>query len=312
MWLKPLISIIVPVYNMAPYLDKCIQSLLDQTYQTIQVILVDDGSTDDSLSICQHYQKQDQRVNLVVQPNGGRAIARNTGLDHVTGEYIMFVDADDYVAANFCEVAMTATLQHRADITMFDFFYVEDGKASQRWILEKAGSVAQERAMETTIEYSFLFNKLFKRHLFDGIRFPVHKNYEDTLIMHRLMAQAQAIYYLPVATYYYVQRSDSVSNSFNLANERDLLSARLVQYSFFKKHYPVVAEKLIPSLVTTSFFYLAFDKDQSDRQLHETAKRIFKMHRIPTRNVSPKFYLAMIIYRVFPGLVAKCVRKFYQ
>ena len=297
---------------MAPYLDKCIQSLLDQTYQTIQVILVDDGSTDDSLSICRRYQKQDQRVELVVQPNGGLAIARNTGLDHVAGEYIMFVDADDYVAADFCQVAVTAALQHRADITMFDFFYVEDGKASQRRILEKTGKVTKEEAMVTTIEYNFVFNKLFKKRLFDKVRFPPHKNYEDILIMYRLMEQAQVVYYLPIATYYYMQRSNSISNSFNLVNERDLLSARLVQYSFFKKHYPVVAEKLIPSLVTASFFYLVFDKDQSDRQLHETAKRILKTYRIPTRNISLRLYLTMVVYRIFPGFVAKCVRKFYQ
>lgn len=310
--MEPIISIIVPVYNAAPYLDRCLQSLLDQTYQALQIVLVDDGSTDRSLSICQAYQRRDRRVDLIVQPNGGISQARNTGLRHARGEFLMFVDADDYVAPSFCQLALAAARQHQADIVMFDFWYVENGSPEQRHVLEHGGEVDKEVAMTTTVEYSFAFNKLYKWDLFDDLSFPPHQNYEDVWIMYRLMAKANRVYYLPVATYYYTQRSNSISNSFTLANERDLLRAQLSRYRFFKQqHYPAAVSEMLPSLVVVSFFYLALDDQRQDPALRATAQQIFVTNRIPTSNISGRLYLAMVAYRLFPNLVARWVRQFY-
>ena len=110
---QALVSIVVPVYNRHNYLAECLDSLMVQTYRNLEIILVDDGSTDDSLAICQSYAKKDARIKVIAQENAGVATARNTGVQAAIGQYLMFVDSDDYVAKNYCELAVNALQENQ-------------------------------------------------------------------------------------------------------------------------------------------------------------------------------------------------------
>lgn len=119
---KPLISIIVPVYNTGEYLSRCLDSILNQTYKNIEVIIIDDGSTDDSLKIIREYAKRNSAIKYFTQNNSGQATARNKGIKYADGEYIMFVDSDDYVSNDFCEVAYNSIHNNYSEIAFFDMY----------------------------------------------------------------------------------------------------------------------------------------------------------------------------------------------
>lgn len=118
---KKLISVMVPVYNVAPYITNCLESLIHQTYTNLEIILVDDGSTDNSLEICQEYAKKDKRIKVIHKENGGLSTARNAGLDVATGDYYSFVDSDDYISTRFYEIMLNVALEHSADIVECDY-----------------------------------------------------------------------------------------------------------------------------------------------------------------------------------------------
>lgn len=121
---KPKISIVVPVFNVDKYLSECLDSLINQTYSNLEIILVDDGSTDNSGSICDVYAKRDHRIIVIHQVNGGLSNARNCGLDHVTGDYVMFVDSDDWIAKDTCEITVNIAIKETADLVIFPYVRV--------------------------------------------------------------------------------------------------------------------------------------------------------------------------------------------
>ena len=123
----PTISVIVPVYKVEPYIRKCVDSILGQTFSDIQVILVDDGSPDQCGKICDEYAKQDNRVEVIHKENGGLSDARNEGVKYATGKYILFVDSDDYIAEDLVEKTVEVAETQNCDIVLFDYYYVEDG-----------------------------------------------------------------------------------------------------------------------------------------------------------------------------------------
>ena len=185
-----LISIIVPVYNKEKYIKKCVDSLIKQSYSDIEIILVDDGSTDKSPEICDEYAERDSRIRVIHRENGGLSVARNTGIENANGKYLMFVDADDWVAVDFCEAALKSISENDADIAVFGICYVEEKEqniqGSQLYKNELLdNSQALERLLTEEIR-NYVCNKIFKASLFLEIRFVEGKLWEDLEIMYRL------------------------------------------------------------------------------------------------------------------------------
>ena len=210
----PLLSVVVPVYNIEEYIEKCVRSLLEQTYNNLEIILVDDGSTDSSSALCDKLAEKDERVIVLHKPNGGLSDARNYGMALAHGEYLSFIDGDDYLEQGAYEAVM-AEFEGAVDIVAFGIVLCyDDGRK-----IRKAPAVKQCLGTGQGIVALNTFcgldvsacNKVYKRSLFDGIEFPVGKHCEDYYIMPQLLDRAAHIVMLPDAFYQYRQRSGSIT-----------------------------------------------------------------------------------------------------
>lgn len=217
---KPLISVVVPVYNVEKYLNKCLDSIIGQTYRKLEIILVDDGSTDESGSICDVYREKDSRVRVIHQKNQGLSGARNTGIDNANGELLGFVDSDDYILENMYERLLEVLLKNDAQISICDCeCIIEAGEEinHQEYPKIETEVLNKEQALQRLDGFSYPYwkyvtawNKLYRKHLFEEIRYPVGKKNEDEFIAHILISKAERLAVISEPLYMYVQRADSI------------------------------------------------------------------------------------------------------
>ena len=211
-----LISVIVPVYKVEQYLSRCIDSIIHQTYQNLEIILVDDGSPDRCGKICDEYAKQDSRIRVIHKENGGLSDARNVALDVMTGDYVMFVDSDDWIDPETCETVLHQIIEHQADIVVFGFSGIDSSGKVSKTISRLKGEISKSMGMRSLILNdmsikNYVWNKIFKSSLFEGIRFPKGFIYEDQGTTYKLFHKADSIFVVPASFYYYYKRSDSIT-----------------------------------------------------------------------------------------------------
>lgn len=213
--MEEMISIIVPVYNVVGYLDQCIQSILNQTYRNIEIILVDDGSTDGSEKLCDEYGSRDERIVVIHKKNGGSASARNAGLDIAKGDYIGFVDDDDYIALDMYECMMKC-MKNDVDMVCCGIVRILPDKKEKMYCMNMFHKYSNLQAMEglLTGKIGFnVFNKLHRKKLFDNLRFPEGKASEDMPVSYVAMKMSRNIIHTGQAKYFYRYRADSTVNS---------------------------------------------------------------------------------------------------
>lgn len=226
--LDNLISIIVPVYNIDKYLEKCIESIIHQTYKNIEIILVDDGSTDGSALICDKYAKKDKRIVVIHKENAGLVSARKCGLDHARGDYVMNVDGDDWIDGNMCETLLAKALETGSDVIDVTFSSIDPNGAIKRYAYEENFYQLSEENRILLLGYwlknainikihSTLFSKLFKKEIFEQIYSSVPDNMsygEDMIAFINLLSVARSIYVTGQSLYFYRIRESSVSHGF--------------------------------------------------------------------------------------------------
>ena len=213
------VSVIVPVYNIENYIEGCIKSLISQTYTNEEIILVNDGSTDNSLNVCEQFAGLDNRIKIVNKTNGGLSSARNAGIDVATGDYIMFIDGDDYIAANTLLELVSQIEKYDADIVQFG--YVETNADYSNQVCAPVSSM--ELISDTYQMFKRLYSiggeaasactKLYKVYLFDSLRFKEGINNEDEQMITFMLQKAQSVLYTDFKPYYYVTRQGSIINS---------------------------------------------------------------------------------------------------
>lgn len=238
---KPLISIIVPVYKVEQYIRKCVDSIRNQTYTNLEIILVDDGSPDGSGKICDEYAEKDARVKVVHKKNGGLSSARNAGLEISKGEYIGFVDSDDYIKSTMYEQLFHLLKSEKTKLAVCAMIYVfENGKQYCKPRLGKNCTYDFQHAIiEMNMHRYFdmgACSKLYHRSLFENLRFPVGKQSEDFYIMYILFDRAKRISYLDIPCYYYFQRENSITR--NSAINHDHEYAAREQMRYLDEKYP--------------------------------------------------------------------------
>lgn len=211
---KPLLSIIVPVYDVENYLQKCIDSILAQTFTDFELILVDDGSPDNCPALCDAAAAKDARIRVLHQKNGGLSAARNAGLDVARGEWIGFVDSDDYIAPEMYETLYKAVQSTGADLALCDYVKVDETGAlctqTHVAVPQKSltGRELLQKAYWTTVQIAC--NKLYHRTIFAQLRYPVGKLNEDFFVIPEICLNTQKAVVVPDVLYYYVQRGDSI------------------------------------------------------------------------------------------------------
>lgn len=211
------ISIIVPVYNVEQYLERMLNSLLNQTYKNLEIILVDDGSTDNSSKICDDYEKKDKRIKVVHQKNSGVSVARNVGIELATGDYIGFVDSDDVICESMYERLYNNMVNNDCEISVCK--YCTFDKVPKFDYSDSVKIFSTEAALRDIISdgviTNFLWNKLFKKKLFDNIEFPKGKIYEDMYVMPKLLEKASKLCFDSSKLYGYFVRQNSYVNTYN-------------------------------------------------------------------------------------------------
>jgi len=239
--MNELISVIIPVFNAEPYLRQCVDSVLAQTYDDIEVILVDDGSQDQSGRICDDYQSVDRRIRVIHQENGGTSDARNHGLEIASGRYIGFVDCDDFIDPTFYKVLHDLIVSHQSDIAMVSYRTVENSKVSVRddsgdeRVLNREMSV-QELLADRKVQ-NYVWNKLYRRELFETLRFPVHNVYDDVVIMYELFQRSSSVAFREEALYNYRIRRDSIVHTDSHRKREDALRAVLDRFIAVEKDF---------------------------------------------------------------------------
>lgn len=200
---EELVSIIIPVYNVASYLERCIQSLLDQTYKNIEIILVNDGSKDNSLDILNEFREKDIRITVISKENGGQASARNLGIKQSKGKYIMFVDSDDYVFPEFVAAPVKSMVKNNSDLVIFDMLFIDGQRKEYR-----SSGISIDKSS------SMPMNKLYNKDLWENLNFPIGYWYEDLGTIPIAVSRAKKIVKLNEALYAYTwDREDSQSNT---------------------------------------------------------------------------------------------------
>ena len=285
-----LISVIVPVYNVEKYLSGCIESIVNQTYKNLEIILVDDGSPDRCGAICDEYAKKDERIKVIHKKNGGLSSARNAGIEISNGEYIAFVDSDDYIGRDMYEVLYNNIKKYNCDISICNFLCVdENGKNidSMNETMPVGDGVVDSKSVlyykftETKYWYWVVaWNKLYKRNIFDNIRFEDGKLHEDEFIAHHIYFSAENVACASDALYFYVQRTDSIMSKKYSVKRLDYVEALLLRLNF-------AIENEFPKDVILKYFNIYFyslirsrrKADLSDKEFKKRYRELNKMYK---------------------------------
>lgn len=213
----PLISLIVPVYNVKDYLGICLKSIIKQTYSNLEIILVDDGSSDGSSSICDEYACIDERIKVIHLPHGGVSAARNAGLATATGDLLGFVDSDDWIDCDMYEYLYHLLVEHDADVSICTYLLEQEGKPSK--IINNTGQLHIFTGKEIVrvltrdeLVKNYLWGKLFKRRLFHRLSFPVGRVYEDVAVLYKVFYSSRKVVMSCVSKYHYmIHRNESIT-----------------------------------------------------------------------------------------------------
>lgn len=251
--MNPLLSIITPVYNVESYLDRCVRSILFQSYSHIELILIDDGSTDGSSAICDEWSKKDERVTVIHKNNGGVSSARNAGLEIVKGDYLTFVDPDDFIDKDTYTSNMSYLLTHQeVDILQYPYcHYINENEILKyhkpnSTLIMGAESIFKNWWSGSPLEY-VIWNKIYKRCLWNDVRFNVGHVSEDTFLVPKFVNNADIVYISELGLYYYQRgRTDSYTfGEYDFNKHLDLFYAHSTIYDCFKQFPNMVNEKVL-------------------------------------------------------------------
>lgn len=236
------ISVIIPIYKVEKYLDRCIKSVINQSYENLEIILVDDGSPDRCAQICDDYSREDYRIKVIHKKNGGLSDARNAGLDIAIGEYISFVDSDDYINKYYIETLYNGIKKNKSQISICEYARVNEIENDDKvfkneiTVINKMDAWSNLYNYEKRVTFVIACGKLFEKSLFDSIRFPIGKINEDSFILYKLYFEADRIVYNKAKLYYYCSRDNSIMNNDFSMKKLDDLQALEEQIYFFRDY----------------------------------------------------------------------------
>lgn len=321
-----LISIIVAVYNVKEYLDKCVTSIVNQTYHNIEIILVDDGSTDGSAVLCDNWKKRDSRIVVIHKKNGGLSDARNVGIEHARGKWIGFIDGDDYVNETMFRnlydnrvyngmvvCGFYITKKNTIEECMPPAITLDSQEAVRFYI---SNELMAFRNSTLTFFGSYACNKLYDISLFKSIRYPKGKKFEDIYIILDLIHESKKIKFISCCEYYYIQREASITHSFDTL-QTDCLEGRKLQRKQLKD-WGDVNEKKIMQLIAFEYFSIIIHFALLNKEDKLVYKKTMKEAYRQLKNIGYdgftfkmriKLFLCLYVPSVFKYLRAFIKRK---
>ncbi|EKS9979283.1 glycosyltransferase family 2 protein, partial [Enterococcus faecalis] len=241
-----LVSVVIPVYNVEKYVEKCLDSVINQTYQNLEIIIVNDGSTDNSLSVCQKKKLSDSRIKLINKENGGLSSARNAGIECAQGEFICFIDSDDWIELDYIEVLLNGMENTNVDISVIQMIKVKDfnkiafqSESQTKWDIFERETAMRELFSSNLIGYS-ANNKLYRISLFKSIRYPEGMLMEDKGTTYRLIDSSTKVAVNGSTKYHYYLRDNSILRTdFNQKNFDSFIIHEEI-LNFMDEHYPSI------------------------------------------------------------------------
>lgn len=320
---EALISVVIPVYNVEQYLSKCIESVLNQTYRNLEVILVNDGSPDGSFKICEEYKLKDTRIKIINKDNGGLSDARNVGIENSSGNYITFIDSDDYIDDDYIDVLYKTLISYNADMSIASHKVIYAKKCINKATGEKfcanSKEILEKILYDEGIDLS-AWGKLYKKSLFNDIKFPTGRLFEDSATTYRLIDASRKIAVNSKSIYNYVIRSNSISNEKFSEKKLDLIISTKEMTDFIRKKYPELekgCERRLMYAYLSTLTQLAKTKETNSSMqaklmnyIKKNKGRVLKDKRIPKRDrigiistmLGFKFYKYMWkIYAILSG-----------
>ena len=279
------ISVIVPVYNVEQYLERCVYSIINQTYKNLEIILVNDGSTDNSGQLCDELAKKDDRIRVIHKKNGGLSDARNVGIDEAESELIGFIDSDDYIDEDMYELLINNMKNANADLSMcghFDVYNnVPEAQVNDKKTWELSSKDAIKMVMEAKILSVTAVNKLYKKSLFSDLKFEVGKIAEDAFIMIKLLDKCNVVVATNEKKYYYVHRENSITTQKFSTKFLNVIEAYEQNRKIILEKYPELQD-VAQMRINWAYFYLLdrllLDKEYNDKKLENKLISYLKNH----------------------------------
>jgi len=319
---NPFISVIIPVYKVELYLRKCVDSVLAQTYTNLEIILIDDGSPDNCGKICDEYAEKDKRIRTIHKENGGLSSARNAALDIMKGEYVVFVDSDDWVLPRYIENMYENLISYNADLSISGVFiyYEHNGKKVFPYKMRgKNGICFKEQSIDALMyQNEFLpsaWAKLYKSCLFNDIRFPIGKLFEDSSIMYKIFYKCNKISYSDDKNYCYVQRKGSITHKPSKKLANDVLHVLCEMLEWIKENVPACEKSTISRFVGLSlhiYSNLLADKSEYKDEIKHIEDKVKEYRRqvIFNKEVKLKIRLACVLSYLGFGVLRFAFGKF--
>lgn len=236
----PEISVIVPVYRVEPYLRRCVDSILSQTFTDFELILVDDGSPDNCGTICDEYALKDSRVLVIHKQNGGLSDARNAGIDIAQGNYLTFVDSDDWVHPHYLELLIQAIQNSGAAVSVCGFQKVDthsqDSSRRPNTVPTPAVMGAEDFFLQHQWDFNYAWGKLYRQEYFAEVRYPVGKNFEDTFTTYKILFAGRRVAFIDHSLYYYFYNPEGISHSRWTPSELVVMEGIREQIRYYREH----------------------------------------------------------------------------
>lgn len=307
-----LISVIVPVYNVEEYLDECVQSIVNQTHRKLEIILVDDGSTDKCSALCEKWAKKDNRIKVVHKTNGGLSSARNAGLEIAKGEYIGFVDSDDWINPTMYELLLNTCKINNTGISCCGRTLVYEDGLKMKTYISSGGVWNTEHAISKVLRRDGMdvaaWDKLYKSELFDNIRFPEGENNEDTAVFYKLFEEAKVISHSGTCEYFYRVRLGSITQSSYQVKNRESIFKHLNDLGeFINDKYPQLQDDYLVYKSCNLYHLLNLQMKCEKDNIDEHNLLWFEFKRVKknflqdaTTSIKDKMIVIMISMKVYP------------
>ena len=280
------ISVIVPVYNVEQYLERCVDSIISQTYTNLEIILVNDGSTDNSGKLCDELAKKDERIRVIHKENGGLSDARNRGLDEAESDLVGFIDSDDYIDSDMYEVLLKNLNNTDADLSMCALYDVYNNTPEAQVTNKETWKLSSEQAIKMVMEAKILsvtaVNKLYRKSLFTDLKFEVGKIAEDAFIMIKLLDKCEKIVATNEKKYYYVHRENSITTQKFSTKFLNVIEAYEQNSNIISEKYPKLKD-VAQTRMNWAYFYvldrLLLDDNYNDKELENKLISYLKNYR---------------------------------
>ena len=317
----PLISLIIPCYNAAQTLDKCLNSVITQSYNNLEIVIIDDGSTDESSIIYEKFQVKDERIIIFKQQNSGVSKARNKGITAATGEYICFVDSDDWVEPNYCAELYSLLLNNDADIAIIEAAYedVEGNIIFEKPISNEKifnGKRALSLLLEDTIIQSHPWGKLYKASFLKNITFPEDlRCFEDYSTLFKIFDKAVKVVKSNDMLYHYVQHDDSLSHNLSPETAYYFYLAIMEVFKFWQNSTPQEnQENIVKNIIRKLLMVLkrilrSTAKDEMQIEKHKIRESFKLFFKYSAKDIGPDFYIHIRVYYYSPDLYTKLISK---